>query len=124
MSDSQVAIKALNKPRISSQLLLTALEQMEILASQVKHLTLDWIKTHVGTEGNKQADQTAKECINPHKKCWAIWSGINKKTAIPWQIAKNKIEEYAINKWTCKWNFDSQYKHTKVYLIKAKQSIY
>ena len=34
---------------------------METLALGVKHLTLAWIKTYVGTEGNGQADQAAKE---------------------------------------------------------------
>ena len=56
-SDSQAAIKALNKPRITSQSVLMTLENMETLAAKVKHLTLAWIKTHVGTEGNEKADQ-------------------------------------------------------------------
>ena len=34
---------------------------METLASQIRHLTLAWIKAHVGIEGNEQADQAAKE---------------------------------------------------------------
>ena len=61
LSDSQAAIKALNKPRITSQSVLTTLEYMETLALETKHLTLAWIKAHVGTEGNEQADQAAKE---------------------------------------------------------------
>ena len=61
LSDSQAASKALNKPRITSQSVLTTLEYMETLALEVKHLTLVWIKAHVGTEGNEQADQAAKE---------------------------------------------------------------
>ena len=34
---------------------------MDTLALEVKHLTLAWIKAYVGTEGNEQADQAAKE---------------------------------------------------------------
>ena len=34
---------------------------METFALEVKHLTLAWIKAHVSTEGNEQADQAAKE---------------------------------------------------------------
>ena len=37
LTDSQAAIKALNKPRITSQSVLTALEYMETLALDVKH---------------------------------------------------------------------------------------
>ena len=44
LSDSQAAIKALNKPRLTSQSVLTTLEYMETLALEVKHLTLAWIK--------------------------------------------------------------------------------
>ena len=58
-TEVQAAIKALNEPRITSQSVLTTLEYMETLALEVKHLTLAWIKAHVGTEGNEQADQAA-----------------------------------------------------------------
>ena len=97
LSDSQAAIKALNKPRITSQAVLTTLESMETLAIEAKHLTLAWIKAHVGTEGNEQADQAAKEGAagGSHMK--------NTQTPIPWQIAKNKIEAYTTNKWKHKW---------------------
>ena len=61
LSDLQSPIKALNKPKLTSQSVFKALEYMETLASNVQHLTQAWIKAHVGTEGNEQADQSAKE---------------------------------------------------------------
>ena len=109
LSDSQAAIKALNKPRITSQSVLTELEYMETLALEVKHLTLAWIKAHVGTEGNEHADQAAKEGAagGLHMK--------ETKTPIPWQVAKNKIEEHTTTKWKRKWQTAPQYKHTKLF---------
>ena len=85
LSDSQAAIKALNKPRLTSQSVLPTLEYMETLALEVKHLTLAWIKAHVGTEGNEQADQAAKEGAagGSHMK--------EAQTPIPWKVAKTKL---------------------------------
>ena len=70
---------------------------METLALEVKHLILAWIKAHVGTEGNEQADLAAKEgaARGSHMKAT--------QTPIPWQLAKNKIEEYTTSKWKHKW---------------------
>ena len=109
LADSQAAIKALNKNRITSKTVLTALEYMETIATQVRHITLAWIKAHVGIEGNERADQAAKEGA-------AGGTHIKKaNTAIPWQEAKNKIEDYTTSLWRQKWITTPHYKHTKLF---------
>ena len=108
-SDSQAAIQALGNIRIKSKSVLTALEYMETLTSRVKHLTLSWIKAHIGIEGNELADIAAKEGAAGGSHMREI------KTPVPWQAVKNKIEEYTTNKWKMKWAASPHYKHTKLY---------
>ena len=55
------------------------------------------------------ADQAAKE---------GAAGGLNLKQLdplMPWQVAKNKIEEYTNNKWTNRWKAEPQYKRTKLH---------
>ena len=101
LSDSQAAIKSLNKPRITSQSQVNCIRTNGNTSyTQVQHLTIAWIKAHVGTEGNEQADQAAKEGAAGGAYVKQV------KTPIPWQVAKNRIEEY---KWTNKWKSDPQW---------------
>ena len=82
---------------------------METLALEAKHITLAWIKAHAGTEGNEQADQAAKvgAAVGLHTK--------TTETPMPWQTAKNKIEEYTTTKWKQKWITSPHFKHTKLF---------
>ena len=80
-----------------------------MLPRRVESGNLAWIKAHVGTEGNEQADQAAKEGAagGSHMK--------ETQTPIPWQVAKNKIEFYTTAKWKQKWTTAPHYKHTKLF---------
>ena len=61
------------------------------------------IKAHVGKEGHEQAKEgTAGEAYIKQIK-----------SPLPRKVAKNKIQDFTINKWTSKWNSASQYKLTK-----------
>ena len=55
------------------------------------------------------ADQAAKEVAagGAHMK--------TTQTPVPWQVAKNKIEEYTISKWKQKWITTLHYKQTKLF---------
>ena len=107
LSDSQAAIQALANTHITSKSVFNALESMETLASQVKVVTLSWIKAHVYHEGNEQADQAAKEGA-------AGGMHINKvNTNKPWCNIKAEIDEYTRLLWRQKWESEERFKHTK-----------
>ena len=109
LSDSQAAILALDKLRIMSKAVLTVLEYIEILAAQVDHLTLVWIKAHVSTEEKEQADQAAEEGA-------AGGQNLNKTNKHTHAMASSKkIEKYTNNKWTNRLQTEQQYKHTKLF---------
>src|ERR1700743_1750891 len=58
--DSQGAIKALNSPWPVSTLVAEAIEALNHFG-RAKNLTIHWIPSHHGHEGNEVADELAKE---------------------------------------------------------------
>ena len=82
---------------------------MKTLALKVKHLTVAWIKAHVGTEAMIKLTKRLKR-VQPEDHIWR-----KLKASIPWQLAKIKIEDYTTSKWKQKWISAPQYKHTKLF---------
>lgn len=80
---------------------------MESVAYRVRTLTLAWIKAHVNTTGNEEADKAAKEGTH--------LSAITLQTFSPWSSIQNKIEEYCYGKWNFRWNVTDTCRHTKCF---------
>jgi len=59
-SDSQVALKALSSPKVTSGLVAECLDALFVLAS-LNEVTLIWVPGHHGILGNKEADKLARQ---------------------------------------------------------------
>jgi len=63
-SDSQAAIKALNKNKITSKTVLECLLNFKKASKCNNEIGIVWIPAHVGHEGNEMADELAKRGAN------------------------------------------------------------
>jgi ribonuclease HI len=93
ITDSQASIKALNKNMVRTSLLQQCTQALQIISS-TNTISLQWIKAHVGHEGNEEADTLAKmgaysvttevEPILPVSRRW-IRSSIEDFTRMEWR---------------------------------------
>ena len=91
--DSQAALLALQSDTITSTTVEQAIKKLNNLG--IKHkITLNWVKAHVGLEGNEKADQLAKE-----------GSKSNQTMVIdtPLSHLKNEIKQNFYKRWDSEW---------------------
>ena len=79
----QAALLSLNSKTVTSRLVADTVHNLNLIPASVR---LVWIKTHVGHEGNKKADQLAKE-----------------GTRLPKQATKSAIQEAIDKIWKYQW---------------------
>jgi hypothetical protein len=76
-------------------------------------VTINWIKAHVGHEGNERADALAKEGTTK--------MNYNAEPIIPVPRSwiKGKIHAYLTKEWTSRWQGTSEARQTKLFFSRA-----
>ena len=113
-SDSQAAILALDKNEINSQLVKDTIQIWELITNRNIHVTLSWIKAHVGHEGNELADTQAK--------LGASREIINATTLVPWGSVKTAINEAIQAEWNIRWKNIPKHDATKYFWKQADKT--
>ena len=61
LCDSQAAILALDCKEVRSRTVQRTIEALNAVADITYSTRLEWVKAHIGIEGNEEADKAAKE---------------------------------------------------------------
>ena len=91
LSDSQAAILALNSNTVTSSLVKQTIITLNQLADSTQRVEICWIKAHMGHDGNKRADQLAREAVKNSQV------GVN--TPQSWACYKTQLIEEIYSKW-------------------------
>ena len=65
---------------------MKTIEELNTLANKVHKVRITWVRAHVGTEGNEEADQQAKEGANNPIPAYNM--------PPPWGFRKAQIESH------------------------------
>ena len=99
--DSQAALQAFGKAEITSKMVKNAIEVWEEVAESGIKISVEWVKAHIGIEGNELADEEAKMGA----LSLSIWS----ETLRPWKETLKEVEKVIKQEWKIRWK--NIYKH-------------
>ncbi|GBO09339.1 Putative protein in type-1 retrotransposable element R1DM [Araneus ventricosus] len=107
-SDSLSSLQALQDPKTSSPIA----RQIQQILLEYPHISLGWIKAHVGHEGNEKADELAKEAIlSPTATSLDI--------PFPRSWAKKTLQEQAMKAWQLQWTAEKSGRSTNKVIPKV-----
>ena len=108
-SDSQAALLAINKTSTTSVLVKECVDTLNELSKKNK-ITLQWIKAHVGHEGNEAADRYAKLGAKE------VTEGPEPFLPLPMSFKNQVILNDSLKHWTARWIENPKlYEQTKLW---------
>ena len=107
-SDSQSALLAIKSHETNSSLILECIKKLNKVGSKNK-LTLQWIKAHVGHDGNELADKLAKAGAT------SITKGPEPFLPIPYSYPKTKTKLILTKQWNSRWKTLNSCRQTKLW---------
>ena len=119
--DSQAALLAVDNPRVTSNIVATAVRNLNKLANMVRSITLVWIPAHKGFVGNERADELAKRGSQDVDPAHLY------RVGMPVATLKSSIRDRIYAEWGEEWEKSSIANHTKVSIgdqIPARRNLF
>jgi ribonuclease HI len=113
-SDSRAAIMALDKQIFKSKTIVKAAKELNNLGEMLDRLEINWIKAHVGYDGNERADELARLAVN-----WDVIEDIARPTGLIMNTLWAKLYE----DWAEEWQDDKTCRMTKQFIVKPDKEI-